>query len=145
MAPSADSVGVWLERRDGYWWFSDPRLRDGAISALARTGDFALIGDARIRSGILGYVSRLQADLEEFRREIDGHKEARVRLDIRGELGLHPDLSPDSPREVRLYLGIVSDREGRAALNTLRKSYVNRIWYLVQIEAATTALLDLVD
>ena len=142
--PSADSVGAWLERRDESWWFSDPRLRDGTITALAQTGDFALIRDARIRSGILGYVSQLQADLEEFRREVNGHKEAGARLDIRGELGLTPDLSPDSPREVRLYLAIVSDPEGRAALNTLRKAYVNRIWYLGQIEAATTALLDLI-
>ncbi len=142
--PSADSVGAWLERRDESWWFSDPRLRDGTITALAETGDFALIRDARVRSGILGYVSQLQADLEEFRREVNGHKEASARLDIRGELGVTPDFSPDSPREVRLYLAIVSDPEGRAALNTLRKAYVNRIWYLGQIEAATTALLDLV-
>lgn len=145
VTPSADSVGAWLGRRDGSWWFSDPRLRDGTITALAQTGDFALVRDARVRSEILGYVSQLTADLEEFRREINGHKEARARLDIRGEVRLTPDLSPDSPREVRLYLAIVRDPEGRAALNTLRKAYVNRIWYLGQIEQATNALLDLLS
>jgi hypothetical protein len=143
--PSADSVGVWLGRRDGSWWFSDPRLRDGTISALTQTGDFALIRDGRVRSGILGYVSQLQADLEQFRREVNLHKEADLRLDIRGEMGLTPDLSPRSPRAVRLYLAIVRDPEGRAALNTLRKSYESRIWYLGQIEEATTALLDMLS
>lgn len=143
--PSADSVRSWLGRRDGSWWFSDPRLRDGTITALARTGDFALIEDAPVRSGILGYVSQLQADLEEFRREVNFHKQAVVRLDIRGEMALTPEVSPGWPRPVRLYLGIVSDPEGRAALNTLRGSYESRIWYLGQIEEATTALLDLLQ
>lgn len=144
MPPSADSVSAWLGRRDGSWWFSDPRLRDGTMTALARTGDFALIRDAHVRSGILGYVSQLEADLEEFRREVTSHREARARLDIRGEVRLTPDLSPESPRNVRLYLAIVRDPEGRAALNTLRKAYINRIWYLGQIEAATATLLELI-
>ena len=141
--PSADSVSAWLARRDDSWWFSDPRLRDGTITALARTGDFALIRDPDVRSGILGYVSQLQADLEEFRREVNVHKDANARLDIRGEVGLTQTASPDSPREVRLYLAIVGDPEGRGVLNTLRKAYANRIWYLGQIESATIALLEL--
>jgi hypothetical protein len=143
--PSADSVGVWLGRRDGSWWFSDPRLRDGTITALAQTGDFELIREANVRSAILGYVSQLQSDLDEFRREVNFHKEAEVRFDIRGELGLTRAASPESPREVRLYLAIVSDPEGRAALSTLRRSYENRIWYLGQIEEATIALLDILS
>ena len=141
--PSADSVGAWLERRDGSWWYSDPRLRDGTITALAQTGDFALIRDARVRSGILGYVSQLRADLEEFRRGVQVHEEARTQLGIRGETGLTPDVSPGLPRAVRLYIAIVSDPEGRAALSRLRGGYENRIWYLGQIQEATTALLDL--
>jgi hypothetical protein len=143
VTPSADSVGAWLDRRDGSWWYSDPRLRDGTITALARTGDFALIRDPRIRSGILGYVSQLQADLVEFRRGVQIHEEAQTQLSIRGEAGLRQDFSPHSTREVRLYLVIVSDPEGRAALDRLRKGYESRIWYLGQIEGATTALLDL--
>jgi hypothetical protein len=143
VTPSAESVGAWLERRDGSWWYSDPRLRDGTITALAQTGDFALIRDARIRSGILGYVSQLQADLEEFRRGVQVHEDAQTQLGIRGEVGLNPDVSPGSPRAVRLYLAIVSDPEGRAALSRLRKGYESRIWYLGQIEQATNALLDL--
>jgi hypothetical protein len=145
LPPSADSVGAWLERRDGSWWYSDPRLRAGTITALAQTDDFALIRDARVRSGILGYVSQLQADLEEFRRGVQAHMEAQTRLDIRGEVGLTPDVSPGSPRAVRLYLAIVSDPEGRAALSSLRNGYEIRIWYLGQIEEATTALLDLLS
>jgi hypothetical protein len=140
--PSADSVSAWLGRRDGSWWSSDPRLRDGTITALAQTGDFALIRDARVRSEILGYVSHLEADLHEFRRGVDSHRRAIERLGIRGESSLTPDVSPDSPYEVRLYLAIVRDPEGRAALRMLRWAYYNRIWYLEQIEAATTVLLD---
>jgi len=143
--PSADSVGAWLGRRDGSWWYSDPRLRDGTITALAQTGDFALIRDATIRSAILGYVSQLHADLEEFRRQVQVHSEAQARLGIRGEMALAPAVSPESPRDVRLYLAIVSDPEGRAALMTLFGGYENRIWYLDQIEEATTALLDLLS
>ena len=143
VTPSADSVGAWLERRDGSWWYSDPRLRHGTITALAQTGDFALIRDPRIRSGILGYVSQLQADLEEFRRGVQVHWEAQRQLGIRGEVGLTPDVSPGSPRAVRLYVAIVSDPEGRAALRRLRKGYESRIWYLGQIEQATNELLDL--
>ena len=143
--PSADSVGAWLDRRDGSWWYSDPRLRDGTITALAQTGDFALIRDPRVRSEILGYVSQLQADLEEFRRGVQVHEEARTRLGIRGEMGLTPDVSPGSPRAVRLYLAIAGDPEGRAALRRLREGYENRIWYLGQIEEATTELLELLS
>jgi hypothetical protein len=143
--PSADSVGAWLDRRDGSWWYSDPRLRDGTITALAQTGDFALIRDPRVRSEILGYVSQLQADLEEFRRGVQVHEEARTRLGIRGEMGLTPDVSPGSPRAVRLYLAIASDPEGRAALRRLREGYENRIWYLGQIDEATTELLELLS
>ena len=120
-------------------------MRDGTITALTQTGDFALIRDARVRSEILGYVSQLQADLEQFRREVILHKGADVRLDIRGEMGLTSDVSPGSPRAVRMYMAIVSDPEGRAALNTLRRSYESRIWYLGQIEEATTALLDMLS
>ena len=90
-------------------------------------------------------MSQLRSDLDEFRREVNFHKEAGVRLDIRGEMGLTPDVSPGSPRDVRLYLAIVSDPEGRAALNTLRRSYENRIWYLGQIEEATIALLEVLS
>jgi hypothetical protein len=143
LTPSADSVRAWLDRRDGSWWYSDPRLRDGTITALAQTGDFALIRDPQIRSGILGYVSQLRADLVEFRRGVQIHEEAQTRLSIRGEVSLGQNLSPDSSRSVRLYLAIINDPEGRAALDRLRKGYESRIWYLGQIEAATTALLDL--
>lgn len=140
--PSADSVHTWLERRDGSWWYSDPRLRDGTITALAQTDDFALIRNPRVRSEILGYVSQLRADLEEFRRGVQIHEEAQTQLGIRGEIALTPDVSPGSPRAVRLYLAIVGDPEGRAALSRLSKGYESRIWYLGQIEVATTALLE---
>lgn len=140
--PSADSVGAWLGRRDGSWWFSDPRLRDGTITALAQTGDFALIQDVEVRSAILGYLSQLQADLEEFRRGIQIHEDAQTQLGIWGEVGLTPAVSPGSPRSVRLYLAIIDEPEGRAALDRLRKGYEKRIWYLEQIEHATTTLLD---
>jgi hypothetical protein len=143
--PSADSVGAWLGRRDGSWWYSDPRLRDGTVTALVQTGDFALIRDTRVRSEILGYVSHLQADLEEFRRAVQIQQDAITRLGIQGENVLTPDIAPSSPREVRLYLAIVGVPEGRAALSRLRESYVNRIWYLGQIEEATKALLDLLS
>ena len=139
--PSADSVGYWLQRRDGSWWYSDPRLRDGTLTALVQTGDFALIRDADARSAILGYVSQLTADLEEFRRGIQFQGEANTRLAIRGEIALTPNLAPASPREVRRYLAIVRDPEGRAALGRLRDAYESRIWYLGQIQAATEALL----
>jgi hypothetical protein len=145
VTPTADSVRAWLERRDGSWWYSDPRLRDGTITALAQTDDFALIQNPRLRSGILGYVSQLRADLGEFSRGVQIHEEAQTQLGIRGEVGLTAHVSPGSPRDIRLYLAIVSDPEGRAALDRLRKGYESRIWYLGQIEEATTALLDILE
>jgi len=138
---SADSVGAWLDRRDGSWWYSDPRLRDGTVTALVLTGDFGLIRDARARSAILGYVSQLKADLEEFRRGIQTASDAITGLANRGETRLTPDLAPSAPREVRLYLAIVRDPEGRAAVERLRAAYESRIWYLGQIQEATAALL----
>lgn len=140
--PTADSVGAWLARRDGSWWFSDPRLRDGTITALTQTGDFTLVQDVEMRSAILGYVSQLQADLEEFRRGIQIHEDAQTQLGIWGEVGLTPAVSPGSPRPVRLYLAVIDEPEGRAALDRLRKGYEKRIWYLEQIGQATVALLD---
>ena len=110
-----------------------------------RPDRFALIQDAQVRSGVLGYVSQLEADQEEFRRAIAGHGEARRQLNVRGELGLTPDISPNAPREVRLYLAILRDPEGRAALTMLRRAYTLRLWYLRQIESATTELLGLMS
>jgi len=52
--PSADSVGAWLGRRDGSWWYSDPRLRDGTVTALVQTGDFAQLLDE-----LLGALQRV--------------------------------------------------------------------------------------
>ena len=144
-APSADSVGAWLERRDGSWWYSDPRLRDGTISALAQTGDFALVRDTGVRSAILGYVSQLHADLEEFRRHVQLQLEAETSLDIRGEVGSALHEPSGLPPDVRAYMAILADPQGRAALARLLHAYENRIWYLQQMEAATAELEKLLN
>ena len=140
-SPSADSVAAWLGRRDGSWWYSDPRLRDGTVTALVQTGHFALIRDPDVRSAILGYVSQLNADLEEFRRGVQLQADANTLLNVRGEIGLNKRTTAASSREVGQYLAIVGDPEGRAALSRLRDAYESRIWYLGQIREATKALL----
>jgi len=50
-------------------------------------GDLALVRDSEVRSAILGYVSQLRADLEEFRRNVQLQLDAETRLDIQGEVG----------------------------------------------------------
>jgi hypothetical protein len=64
---------------------------------------------------------------------------------MRGEEGLNRQGAAAAPREVREYLAILDDPLGRAAVGRLLHAYESRIWYLGQIEMATTELLHLLD
>lgn len=139
--PLADSVRAWLEQRDGSWWYSDPRLLDGTITALVETGDLTLIRDSQLRSAVLGYQSQLRADMAEFRRFVQLGLEAQQRLDLRGALRVTPAMSPSETREVRRTLAVHGDAEGTLAARSLHWAYENRIWYLDQMSDATETLI----
>jgi len=144
--PNVDSLSQWLGRRnEGMWWYSDPRLLGGTMTALVETGDLALLRDRRLRSAIVSYLGQLRADSEEFRRFVQRGLDAEFVFMKRGEVGLQLNLSPGKEREVRRFLVIRGDPVGRAAVEDLRSAYLNRVWYLEQMRAATDALLTTVS
>jgi len=140
-ASHADSLRAWLSaRREGAWWYSDPRLVDGTLSALVETGDLALVRDRGIRSAILGYLGQLRADSEEFRRFVQYQIDAESLLRARGEAGLSPGPPYGPERQVRRLLIARGDPMGRSAVTALEGAYRNRVWYLEQMLAATDSL-----
>lgn len=140
--PDVDSLRAWLAgRREGGWWYSDPRLLDGTMTALVETGDLALLRDPGVRSAILSYLGQLRADSEEFRRFVQQGLNAESVLAARGEVGLSPGVPLGEEREVRRLLVVRDDPQGRAAVEDLRAAYFNRVWYLEQMQAATDSLV----
>lgn len=141
-APDPDSLTVWLGgRRSNDWWYADPRLVDGTMTALVATGDLALLRDTRLRSGILSYLGQLSADSEEFRRFVQLGLDAESTIAAQGEEGVPPGTPPGPDREVQRLLRVREDPRGRAAVGDLRVAYFNRVWYLEQMLAATDSLM----
>lgn len=140
--PNIDSLRVWLtSREEGMWWYSDPRLLDGTMTALVETGDLSLLRSQRLRSSIVSYLGQLRADTEEFRRFVQRGLDAEFVFMKRGEVGLPPGLPPGGEREAQRFLVIRDDPAGRAAVEDLRSAYLNRMWYLEQMRAATDSLV----
>ena len=63
----------------------------------------------------------------------------------RGEVGLPPGLPPGEEREAQRFLVIRDDPAGRAAVEDLRSAYLNRVWYLEQMRAATDSLVTTIS
>ncbi len=140
--PDVDSLRAWLgQRREALWWYSDPRLLDGTMTALVETGDLALVRDPSLRSSVLSYLGQLRADSEEFRRFIQRGMDASVVIADRGEVGLAPGIVPGEEREIMRILALRDDPQGRAAIEAHRHAYLNRVWYLDQMLTATEALI----
>ena len=140
--PDIDSIRAWLGRRnEEMWWYSDPRLLDGTMTALVETGDLALLQDRHLRSSIVSYLGQLRSDSEEFRRFVQRGLDAEFVFMARGEDGLPPGLPPGAEREAQRFLVIRDDPAGRAAVEDLRSAYLNRVWYLEQMRAATDTLV----
>jgi hypothetical protein len=89
----------------------------------------------------LSYLRQLRADSEEFRRFVQVGQVAEAVYTARGEAGLSPGIPPGEEREVRRLLVVRDDAQGRAAVEDLREAYVNRVWYLEQMQAATDSLV----
>jgi hypothetical protein len=104
-----DSAREWTQFEPGYLWYSDPRLLEGAISALVATGEVNLIDDQEIKASLINYLGQMKADMNEF---------------DRGELA-HELVS------------IWGEREAAAAFRLLERNVSNRLWYLEQMLAAT--------
>jgi hypothetical protein len=142
-APSTDSIRAWLgQRRVGLWYYSDPRLVDGTMTALVETGHLALLRDPALRSAILGYLGQVRADSEEFRRWIQIGLAAESVYTARGEVGLSLDVPPEDREAMRL-IRAFADPEGRVAIEDLRDAFDSRAWYLEQMQAATASLIGM--
>jgi hypothetical protein len=140
---SADSARAWEERRAGY--YSDPRLLEGTMIALAETGDINLIRSSLIRAGTIAYLSQLRADQAEFARWVDRLLEHTDRFHARAEMVLTPSIAPDETPRVRALLAAQDDLEARAAYVGLVTSNRNRITYLEDMLSATEDFISLLD
>jgi hypothetical protein len=123
-----DSAREWTQFEPGYLWYSDPRLLEGAISALVATGEVNLIDNQEIKASLINYLGQMKADMNEFDRGVDHY------FSIRGEILRLLELARTPAHEL---VSIWGEREAAAAFRLLERNVSNRLWYLEQMLAAT--------
>jgi hypothetical protein len=122
-----DSAASWLNREPVFPWYSDPRLRDGTLTALITTGDTASIG----------YNSQLNADLAEFTRSIEPFQQLAQRHYALTEGGRTTPVAIDLAEDARKLTMLRHNPEAKLVFRLFRVNIETRIWYLTQMLAAT--------
>jgi hypothetical protein len=132
-----DSAASWLNREPVFPWYSDPRLRDGTLTALIATGDINIIRNESVRAATIGYNSQLRADLAEFTRSIEPFQLLAQRhyklTEGRRTTAVEQDLTEDA----RALTTLRHDPEATLVFRLFRVNIETRIWYLAQMLAAT--------
>ena len=135
-----DSAREWTQLEPGFIWYSDPRLLDGAITALFATGDINLVEDTRVKTSLTGYLGQLKADWNEFDRNVSQHLIHKDELLRVFELARVPGTESDKDELANELLSIQNDKTAAVVFRLLEKNVSSRIWYLEQILAATEEL-----
>ena len=152
---SPDSARSWLLDRRGLY-YSDPRLVTGTFTALVSTGDVGLIRDPAIRRAVVGYVPKVQDDMEEFDRWVDRLIEYNAGL---RRIGLAVEEAPETTIDRSAPLAELSrgDPSVSALANTRGDAGVltsldgvlftilPRLTYLRSMLDSTTELYDLLE
>jgi hypothetical protein len=132
-----DSAREWTQFEPGYLWYSDPRLLEGAISALVATGEVNLIDDQEIKASLINYLGQMKADMNEFDRGVDHYFSIRGEILRLLELARTPGERPEKDELAHELVSIWGEREAAAAFRLLERNVSNRLWYLEQMLAAT--------
>ena len=128
----ADSVRAWRHGETPFPWYSDPRLRDGTITALVETGDINILRDHPLRSATIEYIGLLEADLGEFARGIALYRNHIDRLYGVMERTWASSMSPGEDETSRALLTVQDDPDAAVVIRLIHENIDNRIWYLGQ-------------
>ena len=135
-----DSARKWTQLEPGFIWYSDPRLLDGAISALVATGDINLVHNPRVKTSLINYLGQLKADMNEIDRGVNQfliHESELLRV---FELARIPSTESAKVALANELLSIQHDKTAAVVFRLLEKNITNRIWYLEQMLVATEEL-----
>jgi hypothetical protein len=132
-----ESAREWTQFEPGYLWYSDPRLLEGAISALVATGEVNLIDDHEIKASLINYLGQMKADMNEFDRGVDHYFRIRGEILWLLELARTPGDRPEKDELAHELVTIWGEKEAAAAFRLLERNVSNRLWYLEQMLAAT--------
>ena len=135
-----DSAREWAQLEPGFLWYSDPRLLDGAITALVATGDINLVQNPRVKASLISYLGQLKADWNEFDRNVSQyliHKDELLRVFERARI---PGTESAKDALANEFLSIQNDKTAAVVFRLLERNLTGRIWYLEQILAATEVL-----
>jgi hypothetical protein len=135
-----DSAKEWTQLEPGFLWYSDPRLLDGAITALVATGDINLVRDPRVKTALIRYLGQLKADMNEFDRGVNHYFSRRDEVLRVFELARIPGTESAGDSLANELLSIQNDKTAAAAFRLLERNIANRVWYLEQMLAATGEL-----
>lgn len=144
-AMTLESARAWTQLEPGFIWYSDPRLLDGAITALVATGDINLIRNPQVKSSLVGYLGQLKADMNEFDRGVSQFLLHHDELLRAFELAREPDAGPGEDALAHELLSIQNDRNAAVVFRLLDKNITTRIWYLEQMLAAIEELSKQLD
>jgi hypothetical protein len=140
-----DSAREWTQMEPGFIWFSDPRLLNGAITALVATGDINLLHNPRVKTALINYLGQLEADAHEFDRGVNRFLVHHDELLRAFELARIPGVEPGKDALADELLSIQEDKSAAAVFRLLEKNILGRIWYLEQMLAATEELSGQLD
>lgn len=145
MPIAIDSAREWTQLEPGFLWYSDPRLLDGAITALVATGDVNLIDDQRIKTSLINYLGQMKADMNEFDRGIDHYFDSRDEILRVFELARNRDIESADYAFANELVSVQNEKAAAVAFRLLERNITNRIWYLEQMRAATEELRSQID
>ena len=140
-----DSAREWTQFEPGYLWYSDPRLLEGAISALVATGEVNLIDNQEIKASLINYLGQMKADMNEFDRGVDHYFSIRGEILRLLELARTPGNRPQEDELAHELVSIWGEKEAAAAFRLLERNVSNRLWYLEQMLAATEEFSNQLD
>jgi hypothetical protein len=135
-----DSAKEWAQLEPGFLWYSDPRLLNGAITALVATGDINLIRTQRVRTSLVNYLAQLNADMNEFDRGVSHYFDSRDEVLRVFEQARIPGTESSKDALANELLSIQNEKSAAVAFRLLERNITNRIWYLEQMLAATEEL-----
>lgn len=140
MSMTLESAEKWTRLEPGFIWYSDPRLLDGAITALVATGDINSVQNARVKTALVSYLGQLKADMSEFSRGVNQflvHNDELLRV---FELARMPGTESGEAGLAHELLSVQNDRSAAVVFRLLEKNITSRIWYLEQMLEATEEL-----
>ena len=137
-----ESAREWTRIEPGFMWYSDPRLLDGALTALVTTGDINSVRDMVVKTSIVNYLGQLQADMNEFDRGVGRFLIIHDELLRVFEPGRLPGANSGDDALANELLAAQNDKTTATIFRLLEKNIGSRTWYLEQMLAATEKLSD---